>query len=285
MLYEGIDLNLLPLRLVLAYNYSLIFLSLSIILPLAIYSRFSHTSRNSDYLPFVSIIVPFYNEERVIGRTIDSIMNANYLNKEVIVVDNGSDDDSIKILEKYKNKIKILSEPKKGKSNAINKGISCSKGEILVVMDADTIVETNSILNIVGPFENNPVLGAVTGNIKIVNPINIHTKIQVLEYALASQISKAALASQNAVTIVSGAFGSFRRSAVLKNNQSVFSNDTLTEDLDASISILKRGYTTTFATNAIAYTEAPINIRDLIRQRTRWYRGLIQGFTVNIQNY
>lgn len=279
MSYEGLDMEMLPLQLVLSYNFSIVFLSLTIILPLAIYNKFSSTLKKSNYLPFVSIIIPVYNEEKVIERTIDSVLKIHYTNSEVIVVDNGSNDKSLEILEKYKNKIKILSELKKGKANAVNRGIKSSKGEILVVMDADTVVKPDSIFNIVQPFENNPNLGAVTGNIKIANPTNIHTKIQVLEYALASQISKAALASQSAVTIVSGAFGAFRRSAVLENNQSIFSNDTLTEDLDASISILKRGYTTTFASDAIAYTEAPTSIRDLIIQRTRWYRGLIQGYS------
>jgi len=279
MLYEGIDMKILPLQLILAYNFSLIFLSLSIILPLAIYNKFSSTLKKSNYLPFVSIIIPVYNEEKVIERTIDSVLKMHYTNREVIVVDNGSKDQSLKILKKYKNKIKIKSESKKGKANAVNRGIESSKSEILVVMDADTVIKPDSVFNIVQPFEKNPLLGAVTGNIKIANPTNIHTKIQVLEYALASQISKAALASQSAVTIVSGAFGAFRRSAVLENNISVFSNDTLTEDLDASISILKRGYTTTFASDAVAYTEAPTNIRDLITQRTRWYRGLIQGYS------
>jgi len=278
MLYEGVDLNIFPLQLVLIYNYSLIFLSLTIILPLAVFNKFSSSLKRTNYLPFVSIIIPSYNEEKVIERTINSILKTNYINKEIIVVDNGSNDQSLKILEQYKDKIKIKSEIKKGKSNAINKGILSSRGEILIIMDADTTVETDSIFNIVQPFEKNPLLGAVTGNIKILNPTNMHTKIQVLEYALASQISKAALASQNAVTIVSGAFGAFKKSAVLKDGKSVFSNDTLTEDLDASISILKRGYTTTFASNATAHTEAPTNIKDLIKQRTRWYRGLIQGY-------
>ena len=95
--------------------------------------------------PGVSLIVAAYNEEKVIERTIKSVLNTQYTKKEIIVIDNGSTDQSLKILKKYRNKIKIIRELKKGKSYAINKGILLSKGEIIVIMDADTVVADETI--------------------------------------------------------------------------------------------------------------------------------------------
>lgn len=275
--YEQTSAENLSLLLIMTYSYSISSLMLIIVVPLAIISRKKSAEVRQTFTPPISIIIPAYNEEKVVARTIDSVLSAAYPKKEVIVVNNGSTDNTGEILQEYKDRIKIVDEPKKGKANAINRGISLSSGEVLIIMDADTIVSKDAFANIVKPFANNPKLGAVTGNVKILNPTNVHTKIQVLEYALASQIGKAALASQDAVNIVSGAFGAFRRSVIV-SGESPFSTDTLTEDLDATISILKRGYTTTIQNDAIAYTEAPSNFKDLIKQRTRWYRGLIQGY-------
>lgn len=281
LLLEQNEIISIPLQLLVIYNYSIALVSLLILMPLALWSKFkkyrASTAYNENYFPTLSIIVPAYNEEKVIERTIISILDSTYPKKELIVVNNASIDTTLNIIKKYQNKIKIINESKKGKAIAINSGIKISTGEILIVMDADTIVTCDAFMNIVQPFYNNPQMGAVTGNVKILNHNNYHAKIQVLEYALASQISKAALATQGAVTVVSGAFGAFRRSVI--NTCTPFSNETLTEDFDATITILKKGYTTTIQDTAIAYTEAPTSLSDLIKQRTRWYRGLFQGYS------
>ncbi|MGI9565785.1 MAG: glycosyltransferase family 2 protein [Nitrosopumilus sp.] len=272
----------LPLQMLVVYNYSIALLFLLILVPMALLNKSNSnahflSSSQSGYCPSLSIIVPAHNEEKVIERTIKSVLQNNYPKKELIIINNASTDNTSKLLKKYANKIQIVNEYQKGKAIAINSGIRVSHGQIIVVMDADTIVTKDAFRNIVQPFYKNPKMGAVTGNVKILNyNDNYHTKIQVLEYALASQISKAALASQEAVTIVSGAFGAFRKSVI--DLCCPFSNDTLTEDLDATITVLKNGYTTTIQETAVAYTEAPTSLTDLIKQRTRWYRGLFQGY-------
>jgi len=279
LLLEQNEITSIPLKLLVTYNYSITLMSILILMPLALWSKLKSGSivYDKNYVPSISVIVPAYNEEKVIERTIISVLDSNYANKELVVINNASTDKTLDILKKYQNKIKIINEPKKGKAVAINSGIKSSTGEIIVLLDADTTVSPDSFRNIVQPFYNNSKMGAVTGNVKILNPNNYHTKIQVLEYALASQIAKAAFATQGAVTVVSGAFGAFRRSVI--DECSPFSDDTLTEDLDATITILKKGYAAIIQDSAIAYTEAPESLPELIKQRTRWYRGLFQSYS------
>jgi cellulose synthase/poly-beta-1,6-N-acetylglucosamine synthase-like glycosyltransferase len=279
LLFEQNEVTSIPLQLLVTYNYTITLISILILLPLALWGKLKQSSLmyNKNYVPSISVLIPAYNEEKIIERTIISVLDSDYPNKELIVINNASTDKTSNILKKYQNKIKIMDEPKKGKAIAINTGIRNSTGEIIIILDADTIVSLESFRNIVQPFYNNPKMGAVTGNVKILNPNNFHTKIQVLEYALASQIAKAAFATQGAVTVVSGAFGAFRRSVV--DECSPFSNDTLTEDLDATMTILKKGYSATIQDLAIAHTEAPTSLPDLIKQRTRWYRGLFQSYS------
>ena len=261
---------------IIVYNYNITFLLLATIIPLALFHKFRESCNTSCFNPMLSIIIPIFNEEKTIARTIDSILSSDYKKKEIIAINNGSTDKTKSILQKYEQKIKIYDEGKKGKANAINRGLSIAKGEIIVIIDADTVIMKDAFANIVKPFSD-PKIGAVTGNIKVLNPKNIHSKLQVLEYAMASQIGKAALASQQAVNIISGAFGAFRRDAVITETPP-FTEDTLTEDLDATVTILKQGYRTTMQNDAIALTEVPFTFKDLLKQRTRWCRGLIQGY-------
>ena len=272
-----------PLHLLLTYSYGITLHFLIVFVPMALLSKIKQNkndlydySKKDGYHPSLSIIIPAYNEEKVIERTIRSVLESKYPKKQIIIIDNASTDNTRKILEKYSDKIKIVKEPKKGKAYAINSGIRVSNSEIIIVMDADTIVTKDAFQNIVIPFYKNPKMGGVSGNVKIINPnSNFHTKMQLLEYALASQISKAAQDTQNAVAIVSGAFGAFRKKAIAETR--AFSNDTLTEDLDATVTILKNGYNTTIKNDAIAYTEAPESFSDLVKQRVRWSRGMLQG--------
>ena len=262
---------------IILYNYSVTFLLLSVIIPLALFHRLRNAKKiqhTCDYK--ISVIIPIFNEEKTISRTINSILSSKYTKKEIIAIDNGSTDNTKSILKSFGKKIKICYEPKKGKANAINRGLLVASGEIIVIIDADTVIEKHAFSNIIKPFSD-PKIGAVTGNVKILNAKNIHTKLQILEYALASQLGKAALASQQTVNIVSGAFGAFRRSVIMSRT-SPFTEDTLTEDLDATITILKKGYRTTIQYDAIAFTEVPFTFKDIIKQRTRWCRGLIQGY-------
>ena len=279
--YDG-NSEIYPLHLFMLYGYSMTVLIVAIVMPLSLYLS-SITKLEEDKnisFPPISIIIPAYNEEKVIESCIKSALSASYpTKKEIVAIDNCSQDDTYKILTKYANKIIIGKESTKGKSFAINNGIAKSNGDIIIVIDADTIIEKKGLRNIIKPFINNPNVGAVSGNVKIQNVTNIHTKIQVLEYAVSMQISRGILGLFGIVPVVSGAFGAFRRTTIIQNGyNSAFTNDTLTEDFDATITILKRGYTTQFNKNALAYTEAPQTLKDYIRQRFRWYRGFLQGY-------
>ena len=278
LLYEDRNLADITVRLIVQFSMAISFWFMLIIIPLSIYrTAKDRTDKESKYFPSVSIIVPTYNEEKVIGRTLDSILNTEYPNMEIIIINDGSVDDTLEIISKYQNAVKIISQSQRGKASAINSGISVSTGEILLIIDADTVVDKHAITNIVRPFEKNKKIGAVTGNVKVLNKNRILGNIQVLEYVLGIQMLRGVLGLFGMVTIVSGAFGAFRREAITSGG-TAFTADTLTEDFDATLAVLEKGYDAVYKNNAVAYTEVPETLQDYVTQRTRWFRGFFQGY-------
>jgi cellulose synthase/poly-beta-1,6-N-acetylglucosamine synthase-like glycosyltransferase len=273
--YEGITLLETPVRIILLWAMMITFWSTLLVLPMAVASKFKETNLNelSTY-PIVSIIIPAYNEEKVIAQTIEAILETKYPKKEIIIVDDGSSDNTLSIALKYKDQIKVLHKENGGKASALNYGLIYSNGEIVVIVDADTVVGRHAITEMVKTFHSRDNVAAIAGNVKVRNRLNWITKCQALEYIVGIQIVRRAFDTYGSVTIVPGAIGAFKKTFL--DRVGPYGKDTIVEDFDQTLKILKSGLITQGSSKSIGYTEAPSTIRDFTAQRKRWYRGNIQ---------
>ena len=238
------------------------------------YRQRTHAGEN--YAPWVSVIVPAFNEEVVIETTLRSLLLSDYKNFEIIVVDDGSTDRTSQIVrERFatESKIQLFTEPNAGKANALNFGLGYATGEIVIALDADTVFAPQAISALAHRFYD-PQMGAVAGNAKVGNRINIVTRWQALEYITSQNMDRRAFASLNCITVVPGAVGAWRRDLIDKAGG--FTSDTLAEDQDLTLRIRRLGYKIGYEENAIAWTEAPASLRTLAKQRFRWAFGTLQ---------
>lgn len=231
--------------------------------------------KRTDYRPLVSLIVPAFNEAKVIEKTINSLLQLSYRTKEIVIVDDGSTDDTLKIVKKIARKtpIKVISKPNGGKWSALNKGVEEAKGEIIVCIDADTILVKNAIEQLI-PYFTDKEIAAVSGNIKVGNRRKIITKLQAFEYVLDINLLRRSESTLGKITVVPGPLGAFRKSVL--EEIGMYSSDTFAEDADLTMTILKAGYKIKYEMKALGYTETPTTFLDLGKQRYRWYRGQIQ---------
>lgn len=226
--------------------------------------------------PLVSVLIPAYNEEKVIVSSIRQILRSRYADLEVIVVDDGSIDATSAVVRQHyadEPRVRLLTIPNGGKAHAVNTALREAHGAVVVALDADTQFEPDTIPRLVRWFAD-PKVGAVAGNAKVGNRINLITLWQALEYITAQNLERRALAALGAITVVPGAVGAWRREAL--EQLGGFPADTLAEDQDLTIAVQKAGFTTLFDAEAIAWTEAPDSARGLARQRFRWAYGTLQ---------
>jgi len=224
----------------------------------------------------VTVLIPAFNEEKVVVTTIERILASDYTNLEVLVIDDGSKDHTAYITRSHfmnEKRVEVISIPNGGKANALNVGLANARGEVVVALDADTQFETTTISRLVRWFTD-PAIGAVAGNAKVGNRINMITRWQALEYIVAQNLERRALSALDTLTVVPGAVGAWRRD-VLKEIGG-FPADTLAEDQDLTIAIQTLGYRVQFDSTAIAWTEAPATVRGLAKQRFRWAYGTLQ---------
>ena len=234
------------------------------------------THAGEKHAPSVSVIVPAFNEEMVIESTLRSLLLSDYKSFEIIVVDDGSTDGTSQIVrEKFatEGKIHLFTEPNAGKANALNFGLRYATGEIVIALDADTVFAPKAISALAHRFYD-PQMGAVAGNAKVGNRINIVTRWQALEYITSQNMDRRAFASLNCITVVPGAVGAWRRDLIDKAGG--FTSDTLAEDQDLTLRIRRLGYKIGYEEDAIAWTEAPASLRALAKQRFRWAYGTLQ---------
>ncbi|MDN3550286.1 glycosyltransferase [Mucilaginibacter aquaedulcis] len=268
---------------------SAIFLAIGRIVLIAVLAIRQHNenkkmveSRGDDFpLPPVSIIVPAYNEEVNAVATIQSLLKTEYPSFEIIFVDDGSKDKTFEVVSAaYENNplVKILTKPNGGKASALNFGITHAQSDYVVCIDADTQLKTDAIYHLMTYFTDEEI-GAVAGTVKVGNETNIITRWQSIEYITAQNMDRRAFDLINSITVVPGAIGAFRKSAIFKAGG--FTYDTLAEDCDLTMRILKQGYIVKNCADAIAYTEAPETINMLLKQRFRWSFGVIQSFWKN----
>jgi cellulose synthase/poly-beta-1,6-N-acetylglucosamine synthase-like glycosyltransferase/peptidoglycan/xylan/chitin deacetylase (PgdA/CDA1 family) len=247
------------------------------ILSLAIWQR---THRRAppppDFHPSVTVLVPAYREEKVVVQTVESLLEQHYENLEIIVVDDGSPDRTYEVAEtsfRGNPDVRVFRKTNGGKSSALNFGLRFARGEIIVALDADTIFLPGTITELVAPLAD-PRVGAVAGNAKVGNRINLVTRWQAIEYVTSQNIDRRAFALLNCITVVPGAVGAWRRHLI--EEAGGFSDETLAEDQDLTMTLLRRGWRIAYADKAMAYTEAPDTIKTLARQRFRWSFGTLQ---------
>ncbi|GAA2120167.1 bifunctional polysaccharide deacetylase/glycosyltransferase family 2 protein [Actinomadura napierensis] len=226
--------------------------------------------------PDVSVIVPAYNEQAGIAATVRSLVDTDYPGAfEVIVVDDGSSDRTSAIVESLALPgVRLLGKPNGGKPSALNAGVSMASGEILVLVDGDTVFQRDTLRHLVAPFAD-PRVGAVSGNTKVANRGGILGRWQHIEYVIGFNLDRRMFDVLRCMPTVPGAIGAFRRSVLAQVGG--VPADTLAEDTDLTMAICRSGHRVVYEEKALAWTEAPSSLRQLWRQRYRWCYGTMQA--------
>lgn len=250
-------------------------------LPLALVA---HAHRPPDPLrvpanPFVSVIVPAFDEGKVLRRCVESILADRYLHKEVVLVDDGSRDDTWEVMQSFAGRtgVVVVSQANAGKAAALNRGIARSHGSILMFVDADGVFSGWTIRGMLRGFDD-PRVGAVCGNDAPINLDRLQPRLLTLLTHVTAMVRRA-LAQVNCLTIVSGNCGAVRRDVVEEIGG--FTEGLLGEDLELTWRVRRAGYRVSFQPEAIVYAEVPAGIRPLWRQRVRWARGYLQTLWIH----
>jgi peptidoglycan-N-acetylglucosamine deacetylase len=240
--------------------------------------RERHAVYDPSYSPTVAVIVPAFNEEKVILQTVTSLLASDHPpNFEIVVVDDGSSDNTYRCcVEAFADepRVRVFTNPNSGKPDALNFGALHTSSEIVIALDADTLFARDTISKLIRHFADSRV-GAVAGNAKVGNRINLLTRWQALEYVTSQNLDRRAFHLLNCVTVVPGAVGAWRRELV--EQAGGFNDHTLAEDADLTMAIRKLGYSIAYEDEAVGLTEAPDTIRGFIRQRYRWMYGTLQA--------
>lgn len=230
-----------------------------------------------EYNPPLVVLIPARNEERAIVATVSAVLSSEYPEFRVIVINDGSTDSTLDLLQRHfgsNPRVSILSQTQRGKQEALNVALRSVVEEGFVTVDADTMI-TPHALRALSAHLRNPGNGAVAGNVKVAKPKNLLAKFQAAEYVTLWNWERRALDMLGWITIVPGAIGCWRTDAV--RAVSGFSSATSAEDADLTIILQLKGYRIVYEAAAIAYTEAPLDIRTLVRQRIRWTLGNLQA--------
>jgi cellulose synthase/poly-beta-1,6-N-acetylglucosamine synthase-like glycosyltransferase/spore germination protein YaaH/peptidoglycan/xylan/chitin deacetylase (PgdA/CDA1 family) len=239
--------------------------------------------------PKVSIIVPAYNEEVNVIASLNNLLMQDYPNYDIVFVDDGSTDQTLaKVKEAFanENRIKILGKKNGGKASALNYGIENAIAEYVVCIDADTQLKSDAVFHLINRFlhaDADENLAAVAGNVKVGNRVNWLTTWQSLEYISSQNFDRLAYANINAITVIPGAIGAFKKEVMIEIGG--YATDTLAEDCDLTVRILKQGYRVANENKAVAITEAPENVKQFLKQRFRWTYGIMQMFWKQRQTF
>jgi cellulose synthase/poly-beta-1,6-N-acetylglucosamine synthase-like glycosyltransferase len=227
--------------------------------------------------PSISFLVPAYNEESGLESTVEALIKVNYpkKEKEIIIINDGSEDKTLEIAKKLSKKYEsviFLDKENSGKANSLNYGLKFAKGELVAVVDADSYPEEDSLMRMVGYFEEEGV-AAVTSRVLVKNKKNWLGRFQVLDYSIIAWTRKL-LDFVDSVYVTNGPLSVYRKSVALKVGG--FDPNNLTEDIEITWNMLSKGYKTRMAYSAIVYTIVPEDLRTWIKQRVRWNLGGIQ---------
>ena len=240
-------------------------------------NQFSH--KGDSFQPPVTLLVPAYNEGTVIQKAIRSLLDLDYPSYEILVIDDGSSDDTYQKAAELEGRyggvtIRVVSKANAGKANALNTGIALARSQFVLCMDGDSRLDRGTLRNAMRHFSD-PRVGAVAGNVKVVNRNNMWTRLQALEYIEGLNMARRAQGFLHVVNIIPGPIGIFRREVLTAVGG--YDTDTYAEDADLTLKILTTGWHIVYEDRAIAYTEAPEKLLDLIKQRYRWTRGILQA--------
>jgi len=243
-----------------------------------------YTVQDKDgYYPFVSILVPVYNEEKVVRSSVESLLEIDYPNYEIIIINDGSSDKTAAVAETLVGyhrgrtslvKVSLINKANSGKAKSLNAGIQYSQAQFVLCMDGDSQLSSNCLRMGMKHFTD-PSIGAVAGNVKVHNRKKMLADLQALEYLEGLNMARSAQGFVKMVNIIPGPMGIFRKSAL--RDAGFYSSDTFAEDADVTLKILAKGWKIEYEPNAIAYTEAPETIHQLLKQRYRWTRGILQA--------
>jgi cellulose synthase/poly-beta-1,6-N-acetylglucosamine synthase-like glycosyltransferase/peptidoglycan/xylan/chitin deacetylase (PgdA/CDA1 family)/spore germination protein YaaH len=230
--------------------------------------------------PRVAVLIPGYNEEKVIVRTVRSVLKSDYPNLRVIVIDDGSKDRTFEVAreafasEIAEGRVTVLTKANGGKAEALNFGIEHLDEDFYVGIDADTVIAPDAVSKLVRHFAD-PTIGAVAGNAKVGNRVNLWTRWQALEYITSQNFERRALDLFGVVTVVPGAIGAWRTEGVRRAGG--YPVNTVAEDADLTMNLLEQGYRVIYEDRSLAFTEAPVDMRGLMKQRFRWSFGTLQA--------
>ena len=225
--------------------------------------------------PLVSVIVPAYNEAKVIRHCVDSILASAYQNREIILVDDGSSDETLARMREYESRpgVTVLARRNGGKASALNAGLALARGEIILFVDADGIFETDTIDRLLSAFDSERV-GAVCGSDSPANLDRLLTRLANLQTHVGTGFARRALSLINCLPIVSGTLGAFRRTVLEKTGPC--REGFIGEDIELTWRVHRAGYRVVFQPWARVRAETPSTLAGLWKQRVRWARGLLQ---------
>lgn len=229
--------------------------------------------------PPVTVVVPVFNEETVIRSALNSLLALEYPALEIVVVDDGSTDHTYERASTLAGRygattLRVARKRNGGKATALNAGIALASHHFVLCMDGDSRLDAGTLRAAMRHFVD-PRVGAVAGNVKVVNRDNVWTRLQALEYLEGLNMARRAQGFLRVVNIIPGPIGVFRRDAL--RSVGGYDTDTFAEDADLTLKLLTAGWHVTYEERAIAYTEAPERFVDLVKQRYRWTRGILQA--------
>ncbi|WP_431298996.1 glycosyltransferase [Tabrizicola sp. BL-A-41-H6] len=229
------------------------------------------------WVPGVTVIIPAFNEGKVIANCIQSIFSNDYPDVRIIVVDDGSQDDTAAVVAAMAAKdrrIWLVRQDNAGKWAAANTALRYVMTRFFIVVDADSSIGSDAIRWLVQPFAE-PNVGAVSGIVEVGNARNWLTWCQNLEYLVSQNIHRRAYETFDGIFVVPGAIGAWRTDAVIAAG--LFSGETITEDADLTLAVHRAGYRIVMAERARAFTEAPEQLAPFMSQRLRWSLGMLQA--------
>ncbi|MFG2193178.1 bifunctional polysaccharide deacetylase/glycosyltransferase family 2 protein [Streptomyces sp. NPDC048639] len=223
----------------------------------------------------VTVLIPAYNEEAGIQSTVLSLLDSTHPYLQIIVIDDGSTDATAEIAAAIDDpRVMVVRQPNAGKAAALNTGLVYAEYGIVVMVDADTVFEPDAMYHLIQPLAH-PAIGAVSGNTKVGNRRRLLGKWQHLEYVFGFNLDRRMFEVLECMPTVPGAIGAYRRDALM--GVGGVSEDTLAEDTDLTMALWRAGWRVVYQESAIAWTEVPVKLSQLWRQRYRWCYGTLQA--------
>ncbi|WP_445195115.1 bifunctional polysaccharide deacetylase/glycosyltransferase family 2 protein [Streptomyces odontomachi] len=223
----------------------------------------------------VTVLIPAHNEAAGIEATVHSLLASDHPHLQIIVIDDGSTDETADLATWIDDpRVMVIRQPNSGKAAALNTGLAHARHDIIVMIDADTVVERDAIQQLIQPLAH-PAIGAVSGNTKVGNRRGLLGRWQHLEYVSGFNLDRRMFEVLECMPTVPGAIGAFRRDALM--GVGGISEDTLAEDTDLTMALWRAGWRVVYEETAIAWTEVPSSLRQLWRQRYRWCYGTLQA--------